>query len=242
MKLVIIRHGDPNYELDALTPRGKIEAELLSRKLVNEPADYYYVSPHGRAKETASYTLEKLGREATQFEWLREFRSFVPHPDYPGHFCIPWDMMPGEWTKDARYYDPEHWTEPEYYRMLGVQKEYDWVCGNFDALLELHGYRRKDGYYEAVQRNSDTLVFFCHFGVTCVLLSHLLGVSPVPLWHGFASAPTSVTTVYTEERQEGIASFRVAAFGDISHLYAGGQEPSFSARFCERFDNENERH
>ena len=92
------------------------------------------------------------------------------------------------------------------------------------------------------EANTDTLVFFCHFGLECVLLSHLMNVSPMILWHHTAAAPTSVTTVYTEERRKGIASFRVASFGDISHLYIAGQEPSFSARFCETYDNKDERH
>jgi len=62
------------------------------------------------------------------------------------------------------------------------------------------------------------------------------------LWHGTCAAPSSVTTVVTEERRKGIASFRMSSFADISHLYAGGEQPSFAARFCECFDNRDERH
>ena len=123
-----------------------------------------------------------------------------------------------------------------------MKDAYDWVVSGLDALLERHGYRREGGYYRAAAANNDTIVFFCHFGVECVLLSHLLGVSPMPLWHGTCAAPSSVTTVVTEERREGIASFRMSAYGDISHLYANGEEPAFAARFCESFDNEEERH
>ena len=74
------------------------------------------------------------------------------------------------------------------------------------------------------------------------MLSHLLGCSPMVLLHGLVAAPTSVTTLYTEERREGEASFRMGAYGDVSHLYAAGIEPSFSARFCECFKNDYERH
>ena len=101
--------------------------------------------------------------------------------------------------------------------------------------------RGKYDYYRAVQPNNDTIMFFCHFGLECVLLSHLLGVSPMVLWHGMCAAPSSVTTIYTEERRKGIASFRVQSFGDVSHLYAEGREPSFAARFCECYDNEGQR-
>ena len=88
--------------------------------------------------------------------------------------------------------------------------------------------------------NEDTLVFFCHFGLECVLLAHLIGASPMVLWHGFCAAPSSVTTVNTEERREGIASFRISAFGDISHLYVHDEPPAFAARFCEMYSNTDE--
>jgi len=34
----------------------------------------------------------------------------------------------------------------------------------------------------------------------------------------------------------------MTSFGDISHLYAGEEEPSFAARFCESYQNSEERH
>ena len=91
--------------------------------------------------------------------------------------------------------------------------------------------------YRAVRPNRDTLALFCHLGVECVLLAHLIGASPMVLWHGTCMAPSSVTSVYTEERRPGIAFFRAAALGDTSHLYAKGAEPSFAARFCEVYGN-----
>ncbi len=123
-----------------------------------------------------------------------------------------------------------------------MKAEYDWVIGNFDRLLAEHGYVRNGGVYRVQRANRDTLVFFCHFGVECVLLSHLMNVSPMILWHHTCAAPTSVTTIYTEERRKGTAVFRVNGLADISHLYAAGEEPAFAARFCETYDCENERH
>ena len=90
--------------------------------------------------------------------------------------------------------------------------------------------------------NEDTVVLVCHFGLECVLLSHLLGVSPMVLWHGFCASPSSVTTICTEERRRGVASFRISAFGDVSHLWAADRTPSFAARFCETYDRFDQRH
>ena len=123
-----------------------------------------------------------------------------------------------------------------------VGEAYDYVIRNFDALTAAHGYVREGEYYRAERANRDTVVLFCHFGLECVLLSRLMNISPMLLWHHTCAAPSSVTTVITEERREGRASFRVSAFGDTSHLYAGGEEAAFSARFCETYDYWEERH
>ena len=79
-----------------------------------------------------------------------------------------------------------------------VKEEYDWVTGELDRLLRRHGYVRNGLFYRAVAPNEDTIVLFCHFGVECVLLSHLLNISPMQLWHGTCAAPSSVTVLYTE--------------------------------------------
>jgi probable phosphoglycerate mutase len=56
------------------------------------------------------------------------------------------------------------------------------------------------------------------------------------------AAPSSVSTIVTEERRKGYAYFRMSSFGDISHLYVADKEPSFAARFCEMYDNMDELH
>ena len=35
MRILIVRHGDPDYEKDSLTPKGFREAELLAERFVN---------------------------------------------------------------------------------------------------------------------------------------------------------------------------------------------------------------
>lgn len=241
LKLLIVRHGDPNYEIDSLTPKGWREAEFLAQRLAELDIQAFYVSPMGRARDTASLTLQKLGRTAEECPWLREFDAPIWRPDVTDRKKVCWDWLPQDWTAEERFFLPEAWSEPEIMQAGEVGRKYAWVAENLDALLERHGYRRQGRYYEAVEANGGAIVFFCHFGVECVILSHLLNISPMVLWHGTCAAPSSVTTVVTEERRKGIAYFRMSAFGDISHLYHHGEPPSFSARFRECYDNEWER-
>lgn len=241
MKLLIIRHGDPDYSIDSLTEKGWREAKYLSERISRLDVRDFYVSPLGRARDTASLTLQKMNRTAAQCEWLREFAPRIPRPDYPGGCKVTWDWLPQDWTAEEKYYDYKTWFDTDVMKAGHVKEEYDWVTENFDNLLASYGYVREGHYYRAETSNEDTIVFFCHFGLECVLLSHLLGVSPMTLWHGFCAAPTSVTTLTTEERREGIAIFRINQFGDISHLYAKDEEPAFAARFCETYYTEGQR-
>ena len=82
MKLIIVRHGDPDYEHDTLTETGRIEAQCAAERLKAHPEiAAFYVSPLGRAQDTARYTLDALGREAETLPWLREFHAPILHPD-----------------------------------------------------------------------------------------------------------------------------------------------------------------
>ena len=94
MRLLIIRHGDPDYERDSLTEKGWREAELLSRRLSKLEVAKFYVSSLGRAKDTASLTLEKMGRTAIECEWLREFWPRIKRPDMVGkRDTLAWDSL-----------------------------------------------------------------------------------------------------------------------------------------------------
>lgn len=60
MKLLFIRHGDPDYTIDSLTEKGWKEAEFLSEKIAALDVRDFYVSPLGRAKDTASCCTKNL--------------------------------------------------------------------------------------------------------------------------------------------------------------------------------------
>lgn len=241
MRLLLIRHGDPDYDKDSLTEKGHVEARLLAERIAAMDIKEYYMSPLGRARKTAEYTLSKAGgRTAEVLDWAREFD--VPVDDGAGGKRIAWDFLPEDWTGIPEYYDKDKWADVKLMKDADIRAGIEKVYSGLDKLLERHGYKREGSLYKAVSPNEDTVALFCHFGVTCVMLSHLLGVSPVVLWHGTIATPTSVTTLVTEERREGIAVFRMTAFGDTSHLYQHNEPPAFAGRFCEMFSNSEQRH
>jgi broad specificity phosphatase PhoE len=54
MRLYLMRHADPDYGIDSITPAGHLEAEALSVRLEQEKITQIFCSPLGRAKPTAA--------------------------------------------------------------------------------------------------------------------------------------------------------------------------------------------
>ena len=217
MKLLIIRHGDPNYALDTLTEKGWKEAALLTERMAAQDVKAYYVSPMGRAQDTASVTLKKVDRTAETLSWLKEFDVRIQDMT-TGEPCLVWELRTGDWTRVPEFYDKDKWCGVPVMKEHGVKERWDSICSGLDAVLEKHGYQREKNYYRAVQPNEDTIVFFCHYGVGCAMIAHLLGMSPMQLWYGFSMEPTAVTTIYLTQKQGNIAGAHVSEFGDLGHL------------------------
>lgn len=241
MKILIVRHAEPDYAIDGLTEKGKKEAQFLAERLEKENIKAVYCSVFGRARLTAEPTLKRINKCAEYCEWLREFEYAdvkLPYEDGKG-YC--WDIQPYYMDTLPEIYSPYTWMNTDFVKNSKMYFHYQNVVNEFDKLLLKHGYRREGYNYRVENSNHDVIVLFCHFGVEAVLLSHLMNCSPYTIWQHACCLPSSVTTIYTEERVQGIASFRATQIGDLSHLYAKGEENSFFARWCECF-NDKERH
>ncbi len=231
MRLILIRHGDPDYVHDSLTPKGRREAELLALRAKNWHVDDVYTSPLGRAKETAQPCLAVWGKEASVLDWAQEF--FFAEAEKEGKLSLVWDFYPADWTGRDENFRETAWLDlPE---VCHVRDAYEETCASLDALLASYGYMRDGRMYRVKEHSDKTIVIFCHFGVTMVFLSHLLNISAEALWHGLFLAPTSVTVLNSEERRDDEAYFRAERIGDCHHLIAGGEPISPSGYFTDIF-------
>ena len=236
MKLIFIRHGDPDYVKDSLTEKGWREAELLSGRVKDWNVKEFYCSPLGRAKDTASLTLNKVGRKAVTYDWLQEFYYRVTD-EQTGQERIAWDFMPNYFCSHDGLHNKDEWFKTAVMSSGDIEKHYSEVKQGIDGLLASYGYvRREDGVYAVKEHNDDNLVFFCHFGITALLTGYLTGIAAPALWQGFFMAPTSITVLGSEERLPGEAAFRVQVFGDYRHLIEGGEPVSASGYFTDIFE------
>lgn len=239
MKILIVRHGDPDYSIDSLTEKGWREAELLGERLSRLNIRDFYASPLGRAQDTAKPTLKRLGRENDLqiLPWLHEFRGHVVSP-FDGQKRIPWNLAPQYWTHQEALFNKDEWLDQSLMSSGNVEEIYRETCRGMDALLEKYGYHR-DGYlFRCAENSEDTIVLFCHFALGMALIAHMAGVALPVMWQSFFLPTSSVTTLVTEERVKGEVFFKCMQMGDTSHLYAGGEPVSRSGLFLERLDPE----
>ena len=252
MRILFIRHGDPDYGRDSLTERGIHEAQLLREYLKDRELGDIYVSPLGRAQKTAEIVLAGRSVRTETKAWLREFDIDVEaardeemrqfYPEIPEGAAVnrrcAWDIVPAMLWSDPLLIDNENWRQSRISRASNMAELYDRVTGAFDELLKEHGYHRQGKLYRVERASHDTITLFCHLGVSSVLLAHLNNLSPFVIPQFTCPAPSALTEVVSEERQQGIAMFRTLYLGATPHLTLAGEQPSGSARFVECYDDE----
>ncbi len=242
MRVLIIRHGDPDYELDSLTEKGFREANLLADKLEKEGVTHIYSSPCGRAMRTAEPTSKRLGLDYTVLPWLHELPPMLITPyntDYYKNMRSEWNIPPELWTADPKNYDINHWTESDIVKGTQISKKLDIVNKGFDTLMKAHGYTFDGKLFkidEKVAKPDDTIALFCHGGVGTAIIAHVMNMPPIALWNSIFIPTSSVTTLYMEQhiKARPIAHGIFAGIADTSHLYMGNEPISCSGLHAEK--------
>ena len=118
MLLFFIRHGDPIYDPDKLTPLGQRQAEAVGKRLARYGLDEIYVSSSTRAIETSIPTREMLKMDATILDWTNESHAWaqLSLPTEDGHrtwcFMRP-DIRELFTTKEIRALGEKWYSHPD---------------------------------------------------------------------------------------------------------------------------------
>ena len=239
MRIIFVRHGDPDYQRDCLTKRGKKEAEAVALRLSKLPITAVYSSPLGRALETAHIYADKVGLPIVVKDFFKETPCKYKTKDGI-EFDIR-DRLISDWCSDPTVYDIHTWKDNKNIANSDFPIWMDSIYKGIDSILEEHGYKRNGNVYDVIKPNHDVIVIFAHFGLIGAVLSHIMNISPELLWHHFICRPSSVTTLWSEERREGKAIFRCSGYGDTSHLQ-DDLNPNLSGQFCECYLDKEKRH
>jgi len=176
MRIIFVRHGEPNYEKDCLTETGRRQAEAAAVRLEREGIAEIYASPMGRASETAAFTARRLGLPVHTLDFMHEISWGGPGIPEEGH---PWTL--GDWmiSRDDFDFYREDWTQHPYFRGNAAVEYLRGISARFDDFLLGQGYRHEGTRFLCETDRPRTIAVFSHGGSGACVLSHLLAL-PFP--------------------------------------------------------------
>ncbi len=217
MELVLVRHGQPewvrndrNVDDPVLTELGHRQAGLAAEALAGERFDRVLVSPLVRARQTAAPIEAALGVTAEVLDWLAELRN----PVWEGSVHDTERIFAEARRRPAE----QHWDGlpgGESFRDF-----HDRVVGGLVPLLAAMGVHPATTTLPlwTVERPDQRVLIVAHAGTNSVLLTHLLGVQPVPWeWERFVLHHASISQAMTLQIGEG-HSFSLLRLSDTGHL------------------------
>ncbi|MBE7051120.1 MAG: histidine phosphatase family protein [Ruminococcaceae bacterium] len=223
MLLYIVRHGDPIYETDSLTERGKLQAEAVGKRIFDSKIDRIFSSPMGRAMETAAPACRLLGLEKNIEHWTHEIQDerLTPFPDGKLKSIT---MLQNTYFRENGNIDLPY---NKAYECTGINESnmktaVSFIEDNGNKFLERLGYREENGIYRIIKPNEEKVALFCHAAFARAWLSVLLHIPLHIMWSSFNYTHTGVTVVEFKNNPNGITAPKCLCFSDMSHLYAEG--------------------
>ena len=223
MRIIFVRHGEPDYERDCLTERGRIQALAAAERLREEGIAEIWSSPLGRAAETAAAAAEALSLPVRTLDFMRELHwgsiDGTPVPA-DGH---PWDLADMLAAEGWDLTDPG-WREHAYFRNNLVTAEADHVARKTDEWLLSLGYERNGAYYRSVRPDNRqvTVALFCHGGSSAAAMGHILNL-PFPSACGLFHLEFTGITVIRLDRNPGTQALPCLELAnDGRHIHGAG--------------------
>ena len=203
MRLILVRHAEPNYQLDCLTELGHKQAKIAAQRLINEGIEEIYSSPMGRARQTAQAFSDASGIKKIEIlDFMHEIR-YGPENDLYNEEWSPWAASDKMISKGQELCT-ENWREIPVFTGNTATIDVDNVMKNADSLLEKWGYKREGLYYRNIRSNDDqhTIALFSHGGSSTALLSRIFNI-PFPYLCATLHIPHTGITILRFDRTPG---------------------------------------
>ncbi|MCR5249903.1 MAG: histidine phosphatase family protein [Lachnospiraceae bacterium] len=222
MRLLFIRHGEPDYKNDCLTETGRQQALIAAGRLQEEGIEEIWSSPLGRAYETAEATSGLLGIPIRKLECMKEVRWGSTDGTELYHGGHPWDIV-DRMAEEGTDLTGKDWRESPYFRTNRVLECVDQVEKGIDEWLEGLHYVREGFYYRHVAEEAKhrTIALFCHGGSSSAAIGHILNL-PFPYVCAMLHMEFTGITILRFDRKEGSATLPCLELGnDGRHIATG---------------------
>ena len=175
MRIILIRHGDPNYEKDCLTELGHKQAAAAAQRLLSEGIEEIYSSPQGRAFQTAEYFSKASDIKDIQvLPFIREIRFGQEGHLYDNRWN-PWKIADNLIWSGQDLQSPD-WREYPDFKDNFATEDADKIGIETDKWLAGLGYER-EGFFYRNKRDNDrqkTIAIFCHGGASSAFMARVL--------------------------------------------------------------------
>ena len=217
MRIIFVRHGHPNYELDCLTPLGHKHGDAVAERLKGEPIEKIFSSTCGRALETAEHINQNFGLGVEGLEFMREIKwgSADGSPVYEdGH---PW-MNSDYLVEQGKDLLDKDWRASEQYRNNKAVVSGDTLGEKLDEWLATLGYTREGDYYRVGKVRYGTIVLVSHGGASSAALARLFNL-PFPfVCSAICPDYTAVTIVTFSEKEGALVAPKFELMNDARHI------------------------
>ena len=214
MKIIFVRHGHPNYQLDCLTELGHPQAEAAAERLKDEKIDKIFSSSCGRAVQTAEHIAARHNLDVTQLDFIREIRwGYKDTEDY----VHPWTLA-DEWVKKGKNINDNNWQNDPEYKGVTLAADYNKVALEFDKWLSGFGFEREGNYYKVTRKNDDTIMLTSHAGASTAAISHFFNIPFLTACYSIGCDYTAITVVTINGEQGEIVAPRFELINDAKHI------------------------
>lgn len=223
MRLIFVRHGEPDYEKDCITENGILQAKNTAKRLTGEDIKAVFASPMGRALATAKFIADDHGLEIHKLPFMHEIDWGDLDENVPDDKRLPYDGHP--WTIGHIYLSESEenvaspkWREHHLFKDNKLITYYNLISKEFDEFLENYGIVRRNNLYYCEKECNDTIVLVAHGGSGSIMFSHVLSL---PLPFVLTSMPYGVCSVSILEfspANDKVIIPRLELFNDMRHL------------------------
>lgn len=235
MLFFYVRHGDPIYTPDQLTPLGRRQAEAVGRRLAMFGIDRIYASTSVRAQQTAEPTCEMTQKEKILLDFCHENNAWREMTVMTSDGHKRWLFEDNETKRlfvsnemralGYRWY--EHPAFKDYDFRSGMER----ISKGTDALLASLGYEldHELHMYKAVNPTEERVALFAHQGFGSLFLSCLLDI-PYPEFSVHYDLQHTGMTAIEFREVDGYVIPRVLTMGNDAHLYREGLPMLYNSR------------
>lgn len=228
MLFFYIRHGDPTYNPDELTPLGKRQAEAVAKRLSLYGLDRIYASTSNRAIQTAQPTCEILKKEMTLLDFANEGHAY-------DDFSIVNEAGKRIWAIEEpgtrRLFASAEmnalgrdWSSHPGLPGCNWKGGYERIAKESDEFFKSLGYEHivGSGTYKILKSNKERVALFAHHNFGIAFLSNLLDIPYPSFCTHFNMGHTGMTVIDFQEEADGFATPCILTLANDSHLYKEG--------------------